>query len=96
MDTIGTCPLGHECQKAVDGRVEQCNWFIKMKGSNPQDGSEIDEYRCAVAWMPLLSVAHTQTAAQTNASVQSLRNETVARQELAIKAVKDAQVITVK
>lgn len=46
-------------------------------GTNPNSGQEVDEWGCAVAWMPMLMVENSQQQRQTGAAVESFRNETV-------------------
>jgi cyanate permease len=38
-----------------------------MKGTNPNDGKEVDEYACAIAWLPMLLVENAMQARQTGA-----------------------------
>ena len=51
METVATCPLGHTCEEARDGKIYRCRWFIKLakadEQGNPLPGSEYDE--CAIA-----------------------------------------------
>lgn len=53
----------------------QCAWFTQLRGSNPNTGKEIDEWGCAIAWMPVLMVENSQQQRQTGAAVESFRNE---------------------
>lgn len=55
----------------------QCNWFTQLRGTNPQSGQEIDEWGCAVAWLPVLLIENSQQQRQTGAAVESFRNEMV-------------------
>ena len=66
------CPLiGKDCIQL------QCAWFTQVRGMNPQTGQEVDEWGCAVTWMPLLMIENSQQQRQTGASIESFRNETV-------------------
>ena len=68
------CPLiGEECMKL------KCEWFTQMRGTNPQTGEDIDEWGCAVTWLPMLLIENSQQQRQTGAAVESFRNETVKR-----------------
>ena len=68
------CPLiGEECMKL------KCEWFTQVRGMNPQTGQEVDEWGCAVTWLPLLLIENSQKQIQTGAAVESFRNETVKR-----------------
>lgn len=68
------CPLiGEECMKL------KCAWFTQIRGQNPQSGEEVDEWGCAVTWLPMLLIENSQQQRQTGAAVESFRNETVKR-----------------
>lgn len=66
------CPL-------IQGDCKQleCVWFTKVTGKHPNTGQEVDEYSCAVTWLPALLIENAQQARQTGAAVESFRNETV-------------------
>jgi hypothetical protein len=67
------CPLnGFEPCKQLD-----CGWFVKMRGTDPNTGKEVDEHSCAVAWLPLLLVENALHTRHTGAAVESFRNEMV-------------------
>jgi len=85
-----TCPLGSVCERIVDGKLERCAWYVKMVGTNPNTGEDVDEARCAIAWQPLLAVDTNGKLDQTVSSVQSMRNETIKRQDLALGVVANA------
>jgi len=72
-----SCPLGHKCQEAKGDHIEQCAWFTKMAGENPQTGEQTDEYGCAMSWLPVLLVENARTNRGTSAAVESFRNEMV-------------------
>ena len=55
----------------------KCAWFTQLRGNNPNTGKEIDEYGCAIAWMPILTIENSQQQRQTGAAVESFRNEMV-------------------
>jgi hypothetical protein len=55
-----------------------CAWFTKLAGTNPNNGQAVDEWGCAVAWLPILLVENSQQQRQTGAAVESFRNEVVA------------------
>lgn len=48
---------------------------MKVRGNNPNTGEEIDDYGCAIAWLPLLMIENSQQQRQTGAAVESFRNE---------------------
>jgi hypothetical protein len=72
------CPLNqfNPCKEL------ECAWFTKLVGKNPQTGSDIDEWGCAVSWLPVLLVENSQQQRQTGAAVESFRNEMVKGNEM--------------
>ncbi len=66
------CPLiGKDCIQM------QCAWFTQIRGNNPQTGEPIDEWGCAVTWMPMLMIENSQQQRATSVAVESFRNESV-------------------
>jgi hypothetical protein len=66
------CPLiGSECINL------KCKWFTQIRGTNPNTGEPVDEWDCAVKWVPFLVIESSQQSRQTGAAVESLRNEIV-------------------
>lgn len=59
-----------------------CAWFTQLRGTNPNTGKEVDEWGCAVAWLPMLMVENSQQQRQTGAAVESFRNEMVKSNEV--------------
>lgn len=55
----------------------QCALFTQVRGTNPNTGVEVDEWACAVAWLPVLLIENSQQQRQTGAAVESFRNEVV-------------------
>jgi hypothetical protein len=55
----------------------KCVWFTQVRGTNPNTGKEVDEWACAVAWLPVLLIENSQQQRQTGAAVESFRNEMV-------------------
>lgn len=66
------CPLIQK--KCVE---EKCAWYTCVRGTNPNTGQEIDEWKCAMSWMPMMAVEIAQKSNQTGAAVESFRNEVV-------------------
>ncbi len=66
------CPLiGEDCRKL------ECAWYTKVSGTHPQSGEPVEEYGCAVAWIPFLQIDTSKHVNQAGAAIESLRNETV-------------------
>ena len=55
----------------------KCAWYTQVRGLNPNTGEEVDEWACAVAWMPMMAIEVAQKENQTGAAVESFRNEVV-------------------
>lgn len=60
----------------------KCSWMTQVRGMNPNTGAEIDEWHCAIAWMPVLMIENSQQQRQTGAAVESFRNEMVKANEV--------------
>jgi hypothetical protein len=71
------CPLHNfEPCKKLD-----CAWFLQVRGSNPNTGESVDEWACAISWLPVLMIENSQQQRQTGAAVESFRNEMVKSNE---------------
>jgi len=60
----------------------KCSWFTQLRGNSPNTGQEVDEWGCAIAWMPILMIENSQQQRQTGAAVESFRNEMVRANEV--------------
>jgi hypothetical protein len=60
----------------------QCAWFTQVRGTNPNTGKEVEEWGCAMAWMPMLMIENSQQQRSTSAAVESFRNEMVKNNEV--------------
>jgi hypothetical protein len=66
------CPL---IQKDCIGL--QCSWFTQIRGMNPNTGEPVDEWGCAITWLPMLTIENSQQQRSTASAVESFRNEVV-------------------
>lgn len=64
------CPL-----LQTDCIEHACAWYKHIIGVDPQTGSAVDQFDCAVAWMPKLTIENSQQQRQTAASIDALREE---------------------
>ena len=55
----------------------KCAWYTQVRGLNPNTGAEVDEWACAITWMPMMAIEIAQKENQTGAAVESFRNEVV-------------------
>lgn len=60
----------------------QCSWMMQVRGKHPQTGEEVDEWGCAITWLPILTIENSQQQRQTGAAVESFRNEMVKANEV--------------
>ena len=80
------CPLiGKDCIGL------QCSWFTQIRGNHPQTGEPVDEWGCAVTWVPFLLIENSQQQRETGAAVESFRNETLNRisQTISMKTIEE-------
>ena len=84
------CPLHNfEPCKQLD-----CAWFTKIAGKNPQGQKEVEEWGCAVTFMPILMVANTNSNTRTQAAIESFRNKMVSQQEELLQLAKQGDIDT--
>ncbi len=88
IDTVSkievACPLnGKQCvdgsredfpTNAIGGKMK-CRWWQHLAGKDPQSEKMIDQFDCAIAWMPIVSIEGAQMSRQTGASVDKVANE---------------------
>lgn len=83
IEAQSNCPL--------DGfkpcRQLECAWFMKIRGSNPNTGADVDEWGCSMAWMPVLMIENSQQQRHTGAAVESFRNEMTKSNEVSQKVL---------
>ncbi len=66
------CPLiGKDCIGL------ECSWYTQIRGQNPNTGEPVDEWGCAITWMPMLLIENSQQQRSTSSGVESFRNEMV-------------------
>ena len=78
IDIVMSCPLGHKCEEARDGKIHRCAWSIELDGTNPTTGESAKERACAMSWVPILLIENSKQQRSTSAAVESFRNEMVA------------------
>lgn len=70
------CPLGNECETTKEKTIQRCAWYTKMSGQHPSEDRQIDNWACAMSWMPLLQVEVSKTNRSQTKAIESFRNET--------------------
>jgi hypothetical protein len=69
------CPLH---KKDVSLVCHKCPWWTRVIGKNPQSEEMIDDWRCAVALLPMLLIENAQQTRQAGAAIETFRNGVVA------------------
>lgn len=81
------CPLHKvDCSTVC----HKCPWWTRVIGKNPQSEEMIDDWRCAIALLPMLLIENAQQTRQTGAATESLRNELVAGVSEAVRVASGA------
>ena len=52
-------------------------WYTKVVGQDPNTGETVDDWSCAISWMPTLQIEMSQTNRGQSQAIESFRNETV-------------------
>jgi len=74
METRMFCPLGCQCERVVDDHIEQCAWFTEVIGKNPQTGEDVNDKKCSLAWLPILTLEQSRQTRSIAAALESHRN----------------------
>jgi len=76
-----TCPLGSECEEIKDNKIQRCMWYTKVVGEDPNTGESLEDWSCAISWMPTLQIEMSKTNRGQTQALESFRNETVKGQK---------------
>jgi len=82
IEVILTCPLGSVCEEIKDNKLHRCMWYTKIVGTDPNTGKTVDDWSCAISWMPMLQIETSQHTRGTSQAIESFRNETVKGQAI--------------
>jgi hypothetical protein len=50
-------------------------------GKNPNTGQDVNEFGCAISWLPMLLIEGSQQTRQAGSAIESFRNEMVRANE---------------
>lgn len=78
------CPLH---RKDVSKVCHVCPMWIQIRGNHPQTGEKVDDWRCSLAWMPVLMIETAQQTRQAGAAIESFRNEMVEANDITTKLI---------
>ena len=70
------CPLIKK--KCVE---HKCKFYIQVMGKDPNTGQDVNDFDCAIAWLPMLLIEGSQQTRQAGAAIESFRNEMVQIQQ---------------
>lgn len=68
------CPLHRKDMAEV---CHKCPLWIHVMGKNPNTGAEVNEWKCSLAWLPMLMIENSMMQRQTGAAVEDFRNKLV-------------------
>ena len=74
MDIKITCPFGNECETAEDNVIHRCAWYTELKGTDPQTGEEVSDWKCAIAWMPIVAIEGNKIGMSNTIATEHARN----------------------
>jgi hypothetical protein len=60
----------------------QCAWYTKVAGYDTNTGKDVEDWQCAIAWMPMLLIENSGQQRQTGSAIESFRNEMVKANEI--------------
>lgn len=69
-------------RKDVAKVCHTCPMWTQVRGTNPNTGDPVDDWRCAIAWLPMLLIENAQQSRQAGAAVESMRNEITQRMDV--------------
>jgi hypothetical protein len=78
IEVKSNCPLNNfdPC------RQFECAWFLKIDGVHPTTGEKLEDWGCAMAWLPIMLIENGKQQRATSAAVESFRNEMVKSNEV--------------
>ena len=68
------CPLH---QRPVEEVCHACPWWIAVRGRNPNTGADVDQWGCAIGFLPMLLIENAAQARGAAAATENARNQIV-------------------
>jgi hypothetical protein len=84
------CPLW---KKDVSKVCHTCRWYVALRGINKNTGEEIDDWGCAMGFLPLLLIENAAMTNRSGAAIESFRNEMVSANRQTLQALIQPQLI---
>lgn len=79
---VADCPLGAKCEEfktdsAGTQYIARCPWYTKVAGFDTNTGDKVEDWACAIAWLPTLMINTANESRKGVAATESFRNEMV-------------------
>lgn len=81
------CPLW---KKDVSKVCHACPWWLHIRGTNKNTGDDVDNWGCAIGFLPMLLIENAQMQNRAGAAIESFRNELVSGVVEAVGVAADA------
>jgi hypothetical protein len=65
------CPLH---RKPAEEVCHTCPWWLEIRGRNPNTGVDVDQWGCAVSFLPMLLIENAAQARGAAAATEDARN----------------------
>ena len=76
------CPLGmNSCREIKNNEILQCAWYVQIAGKTPQSEEIINEWKCAMAWQPILMIENAQTNRGQTQAITMFRDAVLVQNE---------------
>lgn len=75
------CPLW---KMDVSEVCHKCPWYTLLRGKHPQTGADIDDWACAIAWIPIIQIEEGRHVESLGAAIESFRNEMVEQNKMSL------------
>jgi hypothetical protein len=90
---------GNYCPLIKKDCIEhKCAWYGLIRGVNPNTGQDVDEWNCAINFVPLLLIENSHKQAQTGAAIDSLRDESAKQNhsssQMLIQVLRNAAILS--
>jgi hypothetical protein len=73
------CPLHRAPMERV---CHTCPWWLRLRGQNRNTGAEVDDWGCAVGFLPMLLIENAAQTRGAAAATEDARNEIVSAFEM--------------
>ena len=84
------CPYWRKKMSAV---CHTCPLWVQLRGKNPNTGSDVDQWNCSLATLPMLLIENAQQTRQNGAATESLRNELIRAADNTLAAAETFQAV---